>query len=55
MDVLTNTFAEIYEVNKKYSDLGVGIGRYPEDRYDGYTTTKLGNPWFLSTTALGEY
>ena len=55
VDVLTNTFADIYDVNKKYSDLGVGIGRYPEDRYDGYTTTKMGNPWFLSTIALGEY
>lgn len=55
VDVLTTTFAEIYSVNRKFADLGVGIGRYPEDRYDGYQTTKLGNPWFLSTLALGEY
>jgi glucoamylase len=55
VDVLTNTFTDIYSVNKKYLDLGVGIGRYPEDRYDGYQTSALGNPWFLSTLALGEY
>ena len=55
VDVLTNTFTGIYPVNKKYVDLGVGIGRYPEDRYDGYQTSALGNPWFLSTLALGEY
>ena len=55
IQVLANTFAEIYQVNKKYQGMGVGIGRYPEDRYDGYETSKLGNPWFLSTLALGEY
>ena len=55
VDVLRNTFADIYAVNTKYLDLGVGIGRYPEDRYDGYQTSNLGNPWFLSTLALGEY
>lgn len=55
IEVLTTTFNEIYEINKKHADLGVSIGRYPEDRYDGYVTSKLGNPWFLSTLALGEY
>lgn len=54
IDTLTQTFADIYQVNKMV-DMGVGIGRYPEDRYDGYVTSKLGNPWFLSTLALGEY
>lgn len=55
INVLTTTFSNIYAVNKSYSDLGVGIGRYPEDRYDGYGTDGTGNPWFLSTLALGEY
>ena len=55
IDVLSATFGEIYSVNKHYTDLGVGIGRYPEDRYDGYETSRVGNPWFLSTLALGEY
>lgn len=32
--------------------VGVGIGRYPEDIYDGVHTSE-GNPWFISTaTAL---
>ena len=53
--VLTQTFASLYSVNKAYPDLGVGIGRYPEDRYDGYATSGIGNPWFLTTLALGEY
>jgi glucoamylase len=52
---LTDTFMGLYVVNKAYPDLGVGLGRYPEDRYDGYQTSGVGNPWFLSTLALGEY
>lgn len=32
---------------------GVGIGRYPEDIYDGYGTTE-GNPWFISTATASE-
>lgn len=55
IQVLTQTFAELYAVNKQYPDLGVALGRYPEDRYDGYKTTGQGNPWFLATLALGEY
>ncbi|WP_408096198.1 glycoside hydrolase family 15 protein [Peredibacter sp. HCB2-198] len=55
IEVLTNTFAELYSINKAFPSMGVGIGRYPEDRYDGYATTGVGNPWFLSTLALGEY
>lgn len=52
---LIETFQNLYGVNKAYPELGVGIGRYPEDRYDGYETSGVGNPWFLSTLALGEY
>jgi glucoamylase len=45
---------------------GVGVGRYPEDRYDGYSTSNTttatatgssvggGNPWFLCTLAAAE-
>jgi glucoamylase len=32
---------------------GVGVGRYPEDVYDGDGTTG-GNPWFLCTTSISE-
>jgi glucoamylase len=55
INVLIETFQQLYTVNKAYPELGVAIGRYPEDRYNGYETTGIGNPWFLSTLALGEY
>lgn len=34
-------------------NIGVGLGRYPEDVYDGYGTTE-GNPWFISTATAAE-
>lgn len=34
-------------------NIGVGIGRYPEDVYDGYATSE-GNPWFISTASASE-
>jgi glucoamylase len=52
---LTETFQDIYGINKAFPELGVALGRYPEDRYDGYHTTGTGNPWFLATLALGEH
>lgn len=33
--------------------IGVGIGRYPEDIYDGVGFT-LGNPWFLTTSYISQ-
>lgn len=37
-----------------YSSLvGVGIGRYPEDNYDGLGRS-WGNPWFISTSAVAQ-
>ena len=44
-----------YAINRAFPHLGVALGRYPEDRYDGYGTDGTGNPWFLSTLALGEF
>lgn len=57
---LEREFAEIYLVNhQKYTHngeyLGAAIGRYPEDKYDGYKTNQLGNPWFLATLAMAEF
>jgi glucoamylase len=51
---LIQTFNEVYTINKTFPELGTAIGRYPEDRYDGYHTSGTGNPWFLATLALGE-
>jgi glucoamylase len=34
---------------------GTGLGRYPEDVYDGYgTDARGGNPWFLCTSSAAE-
>ncbi|KNG47095.1 glycoside hydrolase family 15 protein [Stemphylium lycopersici] len=34
---------------------GTGLGRYPEDVYDGYgTSNRGGNPWFLCTSSAAE-
>ncbi len=55
LDTLKREFSSIYPINKTKSVRGLGLGRYPEDRYDGYETSGEGNPWFLSTIALAEY
>jgi glucoamylase len=33
---------------------GTGLGRYPEDTYNGYTSTHTGNPWFLCTSSAAS-
>ena len=33
----------------------VAIGRYPEDRYNGYGCDSQGDPWVLLTAAFSEY
>lgn len=35
------------------NNVGVALGRYPEDVYDGQGTS-LGNPWFISTLSASE-
>lgn len=50
----------IYNISSTKTDasglpLGIPIGRYPEDTYNGVETSGLGNPWFLCTTAFAEY
>ncbi|KAG0762055.1 hypothetical protein G6F32_007237 [Rhizopus arrhizus] len=51
---IEKSFSSIYPINKNLQpDLGVAIGRYPEDVYDGYGSSK-GNPWFLTTAAYVE-
>ncbi|KAF2032591.1 hypothetical protein EK21DRAFT_60185 [Setomelanomma holmii] len=40
---------------EKFAFEGTGIGRYPEDVYDGYgTSNRGGNPWFLCTSSAAE-
>jgi len=52
---LEQTFSSLYSVNSTSSGApGILIGRYPEDRYDGYGTSSLGNGWPLITAAYAE-
>lgn len=51
---LVESFAELYSINKQKQNLGVALGRYPEDKYAG-TDFNGGNPWFLTTLAAAEY
>lgn len=51
---LVKTFSSLYEINRNAQAPGVAIGRYSEDRYDGYHF-RYGNPWVLSTLAIAEY
>ncbi|GMM34854.1 glucan 1,4-alpha-glucosidase [Saccharomycopsis crataegensis] len=51
--VLNSIYGFIKDQNRRYSvnhdedKLGISLGRYPNDVYDGVGTS-LGNPWFLS-------
>ncbi len=56
---LRDDFAWRFGINSRDSDfegrhLGPAMGRYPEDRFNGYVTTSLGNPWFLAGHAMAE-
>ncbi|CCH43637.1 Glucoamylase, intracellular sporulation-specific [Wickerhamomyces ciferrii] len=52
---LIKTMKYLYPINhsKINLNLGVALGRYPEDIYDGYKTSE-GNPWFLTTLSASE-
>jgi glucoamylase len=51
---IESSFASLYSINtNKASYLGNGIGRYPEDTYNGNGNSQ-GNPWFLTTNAFAE-
>ena len=51
---LKQTFKALYSINQSGPE-GVGIGRYPEDKYDGYSSSGEGNPWILITNGFAEY
>lgn len=49
-------FAALYPINAPSPGVaGIAMGRYPEDRYDGYRTDALGNPWVCLTIAFATY
>ncbi|MCK5492585.1 MAG: hypothetical protein KAJ14_05695, partial [Candidatus Omnitrophica bacterium] len=54
---LEKAFCDLYPINKKWIEkgkLGMGIGRYPQDTYDGHGQGG-GNPWFLNTAWFAQY
>jgi glucoamylase len=50
---IQKAFQSAYPINKGAAP-GIAIGRYPEDRYDGYSSSGLGNAWFVNTNAFAE-
>lgn len=53
-------FNQVFGISSIHADnegraLGPPIGRYPEDTYDGLTTSALGNPWYLATISMAEF
>ena len=53
---IRDEFDGLYGVNNDGQDRpGVAIGRYPEDRYNGYDSESEGNPWFLGGNGFAEY
>jgi glucoamylase len=53
LQVITARFQAQYDINRAPGIPGVGIGRYPEDVYDG-GQFKGGNPWILITAAFAN-
>jgi len=53
---LVNEFQKIYPINNPEGYFpGIAIGRYPEDRYDGYQTNSTGNPWSSLTLSAALF
>ena len=53
MHAIAQSFAALYPINRVSGAPGVGIGRYPEDVYDG-AKFEGGNPWVLITAAFAN-
>lgn len=53
LQVMREVFQRIYPINQN-QNLGIAIGRYPEDTYDGVSTNGVGNPWFIGSQAAAE-
>jgi glucoamylase len=58
---IATSFINVYPIASKHKDgsgniLGIPIGRYPEDVYNGTgTETNGGNPWYLCTAAMAQF
>ncbi|KAJ1664762.1 hypothetical protein EV178_003833 [Coemansia sp. RSA 1646] len=60
---LVSAFKPLYKINNVSSasinsvtmPVSVALGRYPEDKYNGYNSDGPGNPWSLTTSGMAEY
>ena len=58
---IATSFIDVYPIANTTTDssgqvLGIPIGRYPEDVYNGTgTATNGGNPWYLCTAAMSQF
>jgi len=58
---ISTSFIDVYPIANTTTDssgniLGIPIGRYPEDVYNGTgTETNGGNPWYLCTAAMAQF
>jgi glucoamylase len=53
---LARAFASLYPINARELGIpGIAMGRYPEDRYDGYRVDATGNPWPCITLGFAAY
>ncbi|KAK4541511.1 hypothetical protein LTR36_007957 [Oleoguttula mirabilis] len=58
---IATSFIDVYPIANTTTDsaslvLGIPIGRYPEDVYNGTgTLTNGGNPWYLCTAAMSQF
>ncbi|MBX2987061.1 MAG: glycoside hydrolase family 15 protein [Bdellovibrionaceae bacterium] len=50
---IEDAFRRLYPVNQRFAHMAPGIGRYPEDVYDGNGFGQ-GHAWFLATFAMAE-
>ncbi|KAK6498365.1 hypothetical protein TWF481_010957 [Arthrobotrys musiformis] len=53
-EALISAFQTLYAINRNVHGPGFGIGRYPEDTYDGHATNGEGNPWFICTATVAH-
>jgi len=51
---LFNAFSTLYKDNRDHPAMAPAIGRYPEDKYNGYDASHGGNGWMLLTAAMAE-
>ncbi|KAK6338609.1 hypothetical protein TWF696_009421 [Orbilia brochopaga] len=54
IEAMVKAFEGLYPINQQNGGPGFGIGRYPEDTYDGVSTSSKGNPWFICTATVAH-